>query len=265
MVKFSSIIYNMKANFETKLKICSKCKVEQPIANFCKNKSMNDGLKNNCKNCEKQYRQDNKEKNKEKNKEYSKQYYKKNAEKIKQYQQDNLEEIKEYSRQYYQDNKEKNNEQSSQYYQNHLKEMKEYYKQYRKDHKKELNNYENNRRKSDPIHRLVCILRTRLNIALKQKSFRKISKFKEYIGCSLEELKNHIENQFQPGMNWQNHGRGKDKWHIDHMVPLDACEIYSLDRTFNDELSTKRLFELCHYTNLQPLWEDDNLKKGNKI
>ena len=50
-------------------------------------------------------------------------------------------------------------------------------------------------------------------------------------------------------MAWKNYG----KWHIDHIIPLD-----SFDLTIREQL-----LEACHFTNLQPLWEEDNLKKGS--
>ena len=70
-----------------------------------------------------------------------------------------------------------------------------------------------------------------------------------YIGCSLEELKLHLEKQFKPGMTWENHG----EWHIDHIIPLASAK------------TEEDLYKLNHYTNLQPLWAIDNLKKSNKI
>ena len=51
-------------------------------------------------------------------------------------------------------------------------------------------------------------------------------------------------------MTWENHGHGG--WHIDHIIPLDSA------------LSEEELYKLCHYTNLQPLWAKDNIRKGNK-
>ena len=50
-------------------------------------------------------------------------------------------------------------------------------------------------------------------------------------------------------MKWDNHG----KWHIDHIIPLSSAE------------TEEEVYNLCHYTNLQPLWGEDNLKKGKKI
>lgn len=59
----------------------------------------------------------------------------------------------------------------------------------------------------------------------------------------------HIQLQFAPGMTWANHG----DWHIDHRVPLASAKTI-VERE-----------KLCHYTNLQPLWAQDNLKKSSKL
>ncbi len=105
------------------------------------------------------------------------------------------------------------------------------------------------RTKTDPKFKLKRKLRNRLYYALKKKSWKKNTHFSEYIGCSLDELKSHLEKQFIEGMNWDNHG----EWHIDHIIPLDSAQ------------SDEELYKLCHYTNLQPLWAIDNIKKANKI
>ena len=66
-----------------------------------------------------------------------------------------------------------------------------------------------------------------------------------------EFLWNHLEKQFQSGMTRENHG----KWHIDHIIPCTAFDL-------TDPEQQKKCF---HYTNLQPLWAIDNMKKSNKI
>jgi hypothetical protein len=67
------------------------------------------------------------------------------------------------------------------------------------------------------------------------------------LGCSIEELKKHLESQFKPGMSWGNYG--KNGWHIDHIIPLA-----SLDLTISENLKL-----VCHFTNLRPLWWHENL------
>lgn len=105
------------------------------------------------------------------------------------------------------------------------------------------------RKMSDPHYVLTRRLRNRLYYALQKKSWKKNTKFSEYIGCSLEELKIHLEKQFITGMSWENQG----EWHIDHIIPLDSAT------------SEEELYKLCHFTNLQPMWAADNIKKGTKI
>lgn len=104
----------------------------------------------------------------------------------------------------------------------------------------------NDRKKLDIKYRLSCNLRKRLNAALKVKKWNKNNKFKNYIGCTLEQLKYHIESQFKDDMTWENYG----KWEIDHIIPMTAA------------IEEKDLYILSHYQNLQPLWKLDNIRKG---
>jgi hypothetical protein len=80
------------------------------------------------------------------------------------------------------------------------------------------------------------------------KGIRKTTGTEELVGCSANELKAHLESQFKPGMSWDNYG----KWHVDHIKP---CASFDLTQ----EEEQRKCF---HFTNLQPLWEYENLSKG---
>ena len=72
------------------------------------------------------------------------------------------------------------------------------------------------------------------------------------MGCSIEELKIHLEKQFRDGMSWNNYGMYG--WHIDHIKPCSAFDLTDLEQQ-----------KICfHYSNLQPLWAKENLSKGKK-
>jgi hypothetical protein len=72
----------------------------------------------------------------------------------------------------------------------------------------------------------------------------------EYLGCPIDEFKQHIEKQFKEGMTWDNHG----EWHIDHIVPLK----------YNNP-TIEEVIERLHYTNTQPLLASENMSKGNRF
>lgn len=129
-------------------------------------------------------------------------------------------------------------------------EINEKRKEYRANNREKINEYSRNRLKNNKSARLAKRLRGRLNDFLKNKNFTKTLGFQEYIGCSQADLVKHIESLFQPGMTWDNYNY--ETWHIDHREPLSSA---------NDE---EEMYGLCHYSNLQPMWAKENIKKNNK-
>lgn len=92
-------------------------------------------------------------------------------------------------------------------------------------------------------------VKTRLKKALRGNS--KIGKTVELLGCTIPELRQYLESLFEPNMSWDNYGA----WHIDHIRPCASFDLTDPEQQ-----------KLCfHYTNLQPLWAEDNLKKGKKL
>ena len=99
-------------------------------------------------------------------------------------------------------------------------------------------------------YRLLHNVRNRINSALKRSKQLKNNKTVEILGCSIESYKLHLESLFKDGMSWKN----RSLWHIDHIRPIDSFDLSDLTQ----------LKECFHYSNTQPLWADDNLKKSNK-
>lgn len=98
--------------------------------------------------------------------------------------------------------------------------------------------------------RLANTLRGRIRAAL--AGVCKAAPTMTLLGCSIEFLREHLEKQFRPGMTWGNYGyKG---WWVDHIKP---CAKFDL----TDPAQQRECF---HYTNLQPLWWLDNIKKGAK-
>lgn len=106
------------------------------------------------------------------------------------------------------------------------------------------------RKERDPLFRFKEAIRGLVKNTFHRKSCNKNCKTYNILGCTFEELKIHIEKQFQSGMTWENHGLYG--WHIDHIKPIDLAT------------NKEEVIKLNHYTNLQPLWAKDNLFKSNK-
>jgi hypothetical protein len=209
------------------LKKCTRCGEEKPATTeyFIKQR---DGFRIQCKRC---FNSQAREDYSLKRKELKKEYYRKNKPahlaQAKAYRENNLEHCKNVDNAWYEKNKDKIT-------------------------KKERVRYKE-RYANDLDYKMKKVLRSRLRGAIKDYANKGTVKSKQtmaLIGCSLEDLKKHLESQFTGGMSWDNHG----EWHIDHIIPCS-----SFDLSFTEE--QERCF--C-YTNLQPLWAEDNLSKGAK-
>lgn len=192
-------------------KICYECKGKKELVNFSKSKIHSDGLQSYCKLCVSQ-----------KNKQYSL---------------DNKTRRNEYFKLYRLNNKEMRNQYSRQWY----VENKEYFKNYNRE-------YFNKRRKLDPIFNLSCTLRIKTYHILRKNNFSKCEHFYDYLGCTGEGLRKHIESKFTKGMNWAKVLSAEIE--IDHILPLSSAN------------TIEEVYKLCHVSNLQPLWKAANRSKG---
>lgn len=207
---------------------------------------------------------------KEKRQAYYKEYYAKDKENRKlynaAYHKAHKEERCNYTKNYYKNNKERckirdkeyhkktkkiRNAQSKVYRLKHKEELnkrnREYYKANKANIIKQKNEAQKKKRAENPDYKFICNLRSNMCRVVRQLSLGKkpTSTFK-WVGCSAEKLKIHFESLFVKGMTWNNYG----EWHIDHIRPVSSFKPEEWE-------------QINHYTNLQPLWAEDNLKKSD--
>jgi len=220
-------------------KICKICSVEKTILEFHKRKDSDDGFRNECKNCTRlrinNYRRENKEKINSWNRGT---YYR------------NIDKHKETKKKYRDKNNEKQKIRAKKYRENNVEKIKKYHQDNKEYLMKEALQRHNNRYKNDIIFKLKHMVRARLKVFFNSQNITKKNKTFDIVGCTPEQLREHIEKQFKDGMCWEKMGK---HIHIDHIIPLASAK------------TEEEILKLCHYTNLQPLWAEDNLKKGDKI
>lgn len=228
--------------------ICSKCKIEKPVSEFSAQKHRTLGHKSQCKLCCKTWRQENKdrlsiatkawvERNKEKIKERRKSYYLENKEKIDSYNElwrnSNPERCKEIGYKHYRENKDRIK----------VRRLKR----------------TTMRLKTDELYKLTCAIRCAIRYSIRVRKYRKKSKTSVILGCSFDEFKKYIENQFEPWMNWDNYGKYNGElnygWDLDHKIPTSSAK------------TEEDIYILNHYTNFQPMCSFTNryIKKDKNI
>lgn len=149
-------------------------------------------------------------------------------------------------------NSERRKEAMREWYLQNAESVKAKAKEYREANKGRLlvaaKTYRKHRMCVDPVYALAVRTRTLICSKIYTSGYTKRSKTQQILGCSYAEFKAHIEAQFYPGMTWANHG----EWHLDHIVPVASAK------------TEQDVIRLNHYSNFQPLWATDNLKKGAK-
>ena len=181
----------------------------------------------------------------------------------------NKEEKKAYDKAYREANKEKLAEQKKAYYEANKEKfikwrkankekVSEREKIYREANREKRNAYKKQRKKSDPLFRLSVNYRGSCRRAFLSIGQKKNTKSLKLLGLKTwQELAEHLEPQFYDHpktgekMTFDNHGL--HGWHLDHIIPLSTAK------------TEEDVIKLSHYTNLQPLWAEDNLSKSNKI
>lgn len=227
-------------------KICKKCNIQKNIIDFyfLKNRKNYDSI---CKECKKKYVENYRKANKDKVKEYRKKYFKI-------YRSINKDKISEQQKIYRNENKEKSNEYAKKYRLEH----KEYFLNYQREYyKKNREIICKKRRKKDKkiadksMIKLKAQIRSLISKSFARKKFIKEEKTENIIGCNFDFFYKYLLQTFSNnyGYKWN----GIEKIHIDHIIPLSTAN------------SKDEVLKLCHYTNLQLLKANDNLKKSNKL
>ena len=239
------------------MKKCPKCGKEKQIIEFNNNKSKKDGKCTYCRECELKRGREYREKNRGKVNEASRKWRKSNPGKYKdiigRYLKKNphmksverarrnrldesyreMENVR--NRMRYKENPEKFREK-----------RKEYYHKNKENERRKNDEWRKKKLKECGFFRMKKNLRDRIRGYLTEKTNSK--RTLDIVGLERDVFRSYIENKFTDGMSWDNYG----KWHLDHIKPLCLAEN-------NDEA-----LKLNHYTNLQPLWAEDNLRKNRK-
>jgi len=182
----------------------------------------------------KKYRNENSEKVKARLRKYTEKNKKKIAANAKIYREKNGEKIREKQRLYYAENRKKEAIRK---------------KKYHAATRERRNKTERDRLNSDPIYKLKRGVRHNICGSFKRQGFTKKSKSFKILCCDYSTFLKHIESKFTEGMTLENYG----EWHLDHQIPLALAE------------TEEEVIELCHYTNYQPLWKEENFSKGDAI
>jgi hypothetical protein len=220
------------------MKICTECKIKKDFTEFNKHPTGKYGLLGKCKICKKKYNKNYRLNNIEKLKKQREEYNLKNKEKF-----------KNYHKLYHLNNKQKLIERSKKWIENNKQKRTDWLIENKNKINKTSAKYQKERKKTDALFKLRGNISSLIWISIKNQGYSKKTKTFEYLGCSFEEFKKYLESKFTKGMNWDNFG----KWHLDHIYPVSLAK--------NEE----ELIKLNHYTNFQPLWAIDNIKKSNKI
>lgn len=235
------------------IKRCCTCKEIKAYRCFSKNKYNEDGFQSRCKLCVNAHAvlvRDN-------TKEYKIKYKQSNNDTIvkgnARYYSENKPKIAKRAKQYRAENDVYLKQKSKEYYANNTDRIKARVKIYANANKDKLRcyarNYNKIRRQTDLSYSMYSRMRKNIRRACMLWNFKNKHSVESILGCSCEFFRAYIESQFVGNMSWDN----IRQIHLDHIVPLSSAK------------SASEIIRLNHWSNFQPLWENDNLAKSDTI
>ena len=223
-----------------KTKICNICEIQKSIDEFYKHKNSRFGVDSVCKVCR---RKQNAE------------WRAKNPNYMKQWHKDNIDHSREYSRNWNKNNSERCKKNLKEWRKNNKDKIKLQDKKWRCKNSEKVKQGKRkyyNKKITDPMFRLNTSISNAIVKSLKKD--KSGYHWENAVGYTLEDLKLHLESQFQEGMTWYNRG---SVWHIDHIIPKSVFNFIEVHHP-----DFRRCWAL---ENLQPLFSKDNLSKSNRL
>jgi len=212
-------------------KICSKCNTLKDTSMFHKQTRGKFGVRSICNECEKLY---------------AKQWRKPLSE-------DKKAERKIYLKDWAANNRDKTRNNFKKWRSNNIELHNERNRVFNRKNKHKNLMRINNKMANDPVFKLGMNIKSLIRNSFKRVNnvtARKAQRTEKILGCSVEYFMEYLKSKFTEGMSFDNHGRYG--WHIDHIKPLATAK------------TEQDIYALNHYSNFQPLWAQDNLKKKDK-
>ena len=221
---------------------CGKCQQYKTCtgenSRFGKSSKTWDGLRPTCKDCLMEHNASHKEQRHAYNAEYWKNTKEEQSKKHKKWKEENKEHVQEYMRKY----REKHGKEIDKRDWQKRKNSEEY----RLYHNNYVREWCKKQRVENPQYKLKSNISRRIRECLQTRTMSA----SKYVGCSILQLQCHLEKQFDEYMTWENQGI----WHIDHRIPASSFDL-------TNPIEKMACF---HYTNLQPMWGGENIRKSNR-
>lgn len=167
----------------------------------------------------------------------------------KKYREENKEKISETHKEHYQKNQDRQKKKQREYYTNNKSKVLEYQKEYAKENRDKIKQRQKEYWGENPLALFKLKIRRSIGDAFSRRKKSKNLRSEEILGCTMDDFFVYIASQFKEGMSLKNYG----EWHLDHIIPLAIAE------------TEEDVIFLCHYSNYQPLWAEENLSKGASI
>ncbi len=247
------------------MKTCYHCKEEFPATRefFYYKSGRSDGLASRCIECKRKYNRERYHINAEKRKAQGRKWRENNKEHIEEYQKENREKILARQKRWREKNKEHIRKYRKEWAKNKGYETYQaWLKAYGKKNRKYITDshvaWVKERRATDPAFRLSGVVSTGVRDALKRVGSSKAGQSTfDHLPYTPQQLKEHLEDQFEPWMSWDNWGNEKGCWNIDHIYPQAKLPYDSMQHPN---------FQKCWaLENLRPLCAIENMRKGDKI